>query len=178
MALEGIGKLGVDDGRVQLVVFLVGRELYGVDIVKTREILRLLPIRSLPNTPPFLEGVATVRGELIPIIDLRKRFASGSAGPERDARIVVLRSEEAVDIGVIVDAVCEIAVVETADLKAAPPLLTMLDAAYLLGIAERKDGGAVAIIDTDKLLSSTERSVVNRARLLADADADTADGLP
>ena len=90
----------------QLVVFDLSTEAYGVDIGAVREIIRLQDITRVPRTPEFVEGVINLRGKVIPVVDLRKRFGLPAEDESKENRIVVV-DIGAQDIGVIVDAVTE-----------------------------------------------------------------------
>ncbi len=91
----------------QLVVFNLGGEVYGVDIAVVREIIHIQPITRVPGTPHSVEGVINLRGSIIPVVDLRKRFQLDIVQRGKDTRIVVVSCRDQ-DIGVIVDSVAQV----------------------------------------------------------------------
>ncbi len=96
----------------QLVVFYLGGEAYAVDITAAREIIQMQPITGLAGTAHFIEGVMNLRGRVVTVIDLRKRFGLGGVERSKESRIVVLNIEGQV-IGIIVDSVTEVLLVPT-----------------------------------------------------------------
>ena len=119
---------------MQLVIFDLGEETYGVDIGSVWEIIRIQEITKVPRTPEFVEGVINLRGKVIPVIDLRKRFGFMKAEATKDSRIVVVDIAGS-DIGVVVDAVTEVLRLHS-DSVEPPTGVTTSDSAYLLGIAK------------------------------------------
>ncbi len=123
---------------MQLVIFDLGEETYGVDIGSVREIIRIQEITKVPRTPEFVEGVINLRGKVIPVIDLRKRFGFMKAEATKDSRIVVVDINGS-DIGVVVDAVTEVLRLNTDSVEPPTGVTTTSDSAYLLGIAKLED---------------------------------------
>ena len=97
----------IETDELQLVIFDLAAETYGVDIGSVREIIRMQETTKVPRTPDFVEGVINLRGKVIPVIDLRKRFGFKRAEATKDTRIVVV-DIDGNDIGVVVDAVTEV----------------------------------------------------------------------
>jgi len=92
---------------LQLVVFRLAKEEYGLPITKVQEINRLVPITKLPQTPSFMEGIINLRGRIIPVIDLRKRFSLAISEHNDDTRIIIVEVSGQT-VGIIVDAVTEV----------------------------------------------------------------------
>lgn len=139
----------------QLVVFELQGELYGVDIHQVREIIRVPAITHVPRTPDFVEGVVNLRGTVIPILDLRKRFGFNEGGDDADRRIVVVEMEDKT-LGVIVDAVREVLLVDEETIEPPSPYIVTMDSQYIVGVA-RLEEHLVILLDLNQVLSAGER---------------------
>ena len=149
----------------QLVVFDLAAEGYGVDIGVVREIIRLQDITKVPRTPDFVEGVINLRGKVIPVVDLRKRFALPIAEESKDHRIVVVDIGTQ-DIGVVVDAVTEVLRIGTESVEPPSSVITDADSEYLLGIAKLTDR-MIILLDLQKVLSDTEMGTLSEMSMAA-----------
>lgn len=139
----------------QLVVFELNGELYGVDIHQVREIIRVPAITHVPRTPEFVEGVVNLRGTVIPILDLRKRFGFSEGEDGVDRRIVVVEMEDKT-LGVIVDAVKEVLLVDEEAIEPPSPYIVTVDSQYIVGVARLEDR-LVILLDLNQVLSAGER---------------------
>lgn len=142
-----------DEAERQLVVFDLAGEAYGVNIGTVREIIRMQAVTHVPETPDFVEGVINLRGRVIPVVDLRKRFALATSEHTSDSRIVVV-DIAGHDIGVIVDAVTEVLRVAGASIESASALITTEDSYYMDGIAKIGDR-LLILLDLDRVLQLT-----------------------
>ena len=142
----------------QLVVFDLASEGYGVDIGAVREIIRMQEITRVPKTPEFVEGVINLRGKVIPVIDLRKRFGLHVAEQNKDNRIVVVDIGKQ-DIGVIVDAVTEVLRISTDSVEPPTSVITSADSDYLLGIA-KLENRLIILLDLESVLSKEEKETL------------------
>ena len=140
----------------QLVVFDLSSEAYGVDIGAVREIIRLQDITKVPRTPEFVVGVINLRGKVIPVVDLRKRFGLPVEEESKENRIVVV-DIGAQDIGVVVDAVTEVLRIATESVEPPASVITTADSEYLLGIA-KLDSRLIILLDLERVLTETEHS--------------------
>jgi len=147
----------------QLVIFDLATEAYGVDIGAVREIIRMQDITRVPRTPEFVEGVINLRGKVIPVIDLRKRFALPVTEQNKDNRIVVV-DIGGQDIGVVVDAVTEVLRIAADSVEPPSSVITSADSEYLLGIAKLEDR-LIILLDLERVLSDEERNVLSDKRL-------------
>ncbi len=138
----------------QLVVFDLSTEAYGVDIGTVREIIRLQDITRVPRSPEFVEGVINLRGKVIPVVDLRKRFGLPAEVESKENRIVVV-DIGAQDIGVIVDAVTEVLRIATESVEPPASVITTADSEYLLGIA-KLDSRLIILLDLEQVLTEAE----------------------
>lgn len=135
----------------QLVLFDLGGEVYGVDIAAVHEIIRMQPITRVPKAPFYVEGVINLRGKVIPVVDMRKRFGLAKVEQTKDNRIVVVDSSGQ-NIGIIVDAVTEVLRIPADSVETPSEIITTTDSDYLLGIAKRDDT-MIILLDLDKVLS-------------------------
>lgn len=142
----------------QLVVFDLATESYGVDIGAVREIIRMQEITNVPRTPEFVEGVINLRGKVIPVVDLRKRFGLPIGDKSAENRIVVV-DIGGQDIGVIVDAVNEVLRIFTDSVEPPSSVITTADSDYLMGIAKVEDR-LLILLDLESVLSAEERAIL------------------
>ena len=139
----------------QLVVFQVGAEFYGVDIARVHEIIRLQTVTRVPRAPSFVEGVINLRGKVIPVVDLRRRFGLPTADHTRASRIVVVEIGDQV-VGVVVDGVSEVLRVNGATVEPPSPVVAGIDSEYIHGIAKLSDR-LVILLDLDRVLAQSDR---------------------
>lgn len=145
----------------QLVVFQLAGETYGVDINWVHEIIRMQPITKLPRTPHFIEGVINLRGRIIPVIDLRKRFGLPTAEETQNSRIMVVEMA-GVTVGMIVDAVSEVLRLPTNSIEPPPPMMHGIDIAYLQGVGKWEER-LVILLDLEKVLNRGEQEQLREA---------------
>ncbi|MPM80801.1 Chemotaxis protein CheW [bioreactor metagenome] len=138
---------------LQLVVFRLATEEYGLPITKVQEINRLMPITKLPQTPNFMEGIINLRGRIIPVIDLRKRFELAVEDYTDDTRIIVV-DFNGQTVGVIVDAVTEVVRLTSGNIEP-PPNNSVLDARYIQGVG-KMDNRLLILLDVDQIFTSQE----------------------
>lgn len=141
------------DQELQLVIFRLAQEEYGLPITKVQEINRLVPITKLPQTPPFMEGVINLRGRIIPVIDLRKRFALEVSEHNDDSRIIIVEVCGQI-VGVIVDAVAEVVRIAATSIEPPPPSF-ILEAKYIQGVGKLEDR-LLILLEIDQILTTQE----------------------
>jgi len=147
----------------QLVVFGLASELYGVEIGRVQEIIRMQVITEVPRAPQFVEGVINLRGGIIPVVDLRKRFGMGDEAHDKDTRIVVVEMGGQ-RVGLVVDRVSEVLRVPKSDIEPPSALVTTVDSAYLRAIAKLEDR-LVILLDLDRVLNIDEQELLARTDL-------------
>ncbi len=137
---------------MQLVGFVIGREMFGVDILMVQEIIRETPITPIPNAPDFIEGVINLRGNIIPVIDLRRRLNLRQAeAPDGNIWIMILNVEGRVT-GFIVDAVTQVLKVPANSIKPPPDIVVSgLHSQYITGVC-RIDQRLLILLDFDRIL--------------------------
>ncbi len=138
---------------LQLVVFTLATEEYALPITRVQEINRIVAITKLPQTPDFMEGIINLRGRLIPVIDLRKRFSLAIADYTDDSRIIVVEIGNQT-VGIIVDAVTEVVRLQSDSIEP-PPMAFAIDAQYIQGVG-KLDNRLLILLDLDRTLSTNE----------------------
>lgn len=139
----------------QLVVFDLANEVYGINIGTVREIIRMQTVTFVPDAPPFVKGVINLRGRVIPVVDLRRRFGLPETEPTPESRVLVVDIAGS-DIGVIVDAVTEVQRIPEASIEEASALVTTEDSYYIEGIAKVEDR-LLILLDLDRALGADVR---------------------
>jgi purine-binding chemotaxis protein CheW len=134
--------------------FFLGDEEYGVEILKVREIIGLLPITRVPRTPQAVRGVINLRGKVIPVVDLRAHFDM-EPGQDTERTCIVVVQAHGTEFGLVVDRVSEVASIDAADVEAAPEFGARVDTGYLLGMA-KTEGRVRLLLDLDRVLSVRE----------------------
>lgn len=141
-----------DAGTRQFLTFTIGEEEYGVDIMIVREIKGWTEITRLPNTPEFMRGVMNLRGLIIPIFDLRMRFARGQTKASAKHVVIIMAVGER-NIGILVDAVSDILDVNAREIKPAPSTDSTEEAGYINGLISLEDR-MVVLLDTAQLFDT------------------------
>ncbi|KKM12437.1 chemotaxis protein CheW [Clostridiales bacterium PH28_bin88] len=139
----------------QLVVFQLAGETYGIDISSVHEIIRMQTITEVPRTPDFVEGVINLRGKIVPVIDLHKRFGLPVGEETQNSRIMVVEVN-GVTVGMIVDSVSEVLRLPVANIEPPPPMLSSVDVAYLRGVGKWQEQ-LIILLDLDKVLYDHEQ---------------------
>jgi len=158
------------DDTVQLVTFQVGTGEYGLDINVITEVIRPIKITPLPRMPKFIEGVINLRGVIIPIVDLRKRFALSEVRNDlRKMRMLITKGavnsaarEEAKLLGLVVDGVQEVLHVPKNDIAPSPEAATGEQADFITGMGKVGDR-LIILLDITRILSQQERSALAEA---------------
>lgn len=142
----------------QLVVFSLANEFFGIDIATVQEIVRMQTVTRLPNTPDFMEGVTNLRGKVIPVIDLRKRFGLPRQEHTGATRIIVVEIHGII-AGMIVDAVQEVLRVPADQIEPLNEIKSQVSAEYLLGVAKVEDR-LIVLLDLNKIWGLEEAQVM------------------
>lgn len=146
-AVERVGEI------VQLAAFMVGDEEYVVDIQRTREIIRMLPITPVRHGPRYVKGVISLRGSVIPVVDMRQRF--GLVSDENPKKKIVILTIHGRSIGLIVDRVTEVVRVPRSAIRPAPRLLAAEAAPFFAGVCEYH-GRTLILLNVRSTVSSEE----------------------
>lgn len=139
---------------IQLVTFNMGTEEYAVDILKVQEINRMSEIAKVPNAPSYVEGVINLRGRVIPVVSLGKRFKFAERDRDEQSRIMIM-DIQGITIGVIVDSVSEVLRIPANTVDPAPNIATEMGNEFIKGIAKMEDR-LIILIDMDLLIEHSE----------------------
>jgi len=147
------------------LTFSLDREEYGIGILKVKEIIGMIRITPIPQTPDFVKGVVNLRGKVIPVVDLRLRFGMEATDyTERTCIIVVeIHSREGfLPVGIVVDSVTEVLNIRSVDIEDTPQFGVSLNTDYILGMA-KAGGGVKILLDIDQVLTSDELVLLENA---------------
>ncbi len=144
---------------LQLVSFNIGSEEFGVEILKVQEINRMVEITRVPQAPHYVEGVINLRGKVIPIIDLRKRFSLDVKEYDKNTRIVVVDINGNI-MGMIVDAVSEVLRLSSSTIEPPPEIVTGVNAEYIKGVAKLEDR-LLIFLDLSKVVNAAELATLS-----------------
>lgn len=147
------------------LTFSLAAEEYGVNILKIKEIIGMLPITAVPQTPKFVKGVMNLRGKVIPVVDLRLRFDIKAMEYTELTCIIVVEIEGTVNtilMGVVVDSVSEVLNIKNKEIEDPPSFGTKLNIDYILGMGKMEDGVKI-LLDIDKILGNEELCIVEKA---------------
>src|SRR5271157_5632851 len=142
------------DKDIQIVGFRIGRETFGLPIAMVREIVRVPEITSVPNAPDYIEGVINLRGRIIPIVDLRKRFGEKSFEPSKKNRIVVVELETRA-IGLIVNSASEVLRIPPSEIEEPHNVFKEGELNYITGVG-KLNGRLVILLDLNRILQRGE----------------------
>ena len=145
----------------EMLVFRLGNEEYGVDILKVQEIRGYEKVTPIPRSPDYLKGVVNLRGTIVPVVDLRVKF--GMADPTYDSvTVVIVLRIAGRTIGAVVDGVSDVVQLAPKDVRDAPSLGAMVDSSYLAGVATQ-GGRMILVVDIEKLLSAGELALLGES---------------
>ena len=153
------------DREGKYLTFTMASEEYGIGILKIKEIIGMMPVTPVPQTPEHVKGVINLRGKVIPVVDLRLRFGMESIDyTDRTCIIVVEIAGQAgtVQIGIVVDAVSEVLNIKGEDVEDTPTFGIKLNTEYILGMAKMEGGGKI-LLDIDQVLSTQEIVALEKA---------------
>ena len=145
----------------QLVVFGLGKEEFGIDISRVREIVKLQNITTIPQSMDFVEGIVNLRGQIVPIVDLCKRFlvADRSESVDAERRIIVVNMSGQ-NIGILVDGVSEILRIPDESIEPTPPIVASgISSDFIRGVA-KVDGRLIIFLDLDRIFSAEEQEAL------------------
>ena len=155
----------VSEKEEKYLTFVLAGEEYGIGILKIKEIIGMMPITTVPQTPEFVKGVINLRGKVIPVMDLRLRFGMEAIDYTERTCIIVVEIEGSagtVQIGIVVDSVSEVLNIKVEDIEETPTFGTKLNTEYILGMA-KMEGGVKILLDIDRVLSTNEIGLLEKA---------------
>jgi purine-binding chemotaxis protein CheW len=154
-------KSAVREAAREILVFVLGAEEYGVDILKVQEIRGYDKVTPIPSAPDYLKGVVNLRGVIVPILDMRVKFRLPEVRYDQFTVVVILRIASRV-IGLVVDGVSDVIALTASEIREAPHLGSVVDSSFIAGLATQDDR-MVLLLDIEKLLSTGELNLLNRA---------------
>ena len=155
-----VDKTHPKDAEIQLVVFQLSDEEYGAAIGQVQEIVNLGKVTRMPKAPAFVEGIINLRGRVVPIIDIRKRFDLAPKERDKNARIMVVLVEGQA-MGIVVDSISEVLRLPKEDIEPPPQIIGDISATYLKGVGKVGDR-LVVLLDLDKVLTIEEVSELKK----------------
>jgi len=150
----------------QLVTFQLGEELYGVNIMDVKEIVRVQAIRTIPNAPTYVEGIFNLRSEIIPIINLHKRFHLRKLVSSEEDELLsgfVILDIDGMKLGVIIDRISRVVTIEKEDIQPPPQMFSGIGAEYIQGVVRQEDGYLI-ILDIRDLFNPKELQKIAELR--------------
>ena len=145
----------------QYVVFNLDKEEFGIDIMNVKEIIPYQESIHVPNTPQFIEGIINYRGNVIPIINLKRRFKLDIGETTKDTRIIVISLNEK-DIGFIVDEASQTLRLDENEIDPAPDIISGVDRKYIIGVGKIDDNRLLILIDLEKILTDDEKDEIEK----------------
>jgi len=150
-----------DNAGNEFLVFRLGTEEYGIEILKVQEIRGYDRVTRIANTPAFIAGVTNLRGVIVPIVDLRVKFELASAEFDDNTVVIVLSLDSGRVVGIVVDGVSDVLALNAEQIKPAPEYTVTLSTQYLLGLGSL-DERMLILVDIEKLLNSEEMELIER----------------
>ena len=150
------------DREGKYLTFALANEEYGIGILKIKEIIGMMPITAVPQTPDFVKGVINLRGKVIPVTNLRRRFGMEEIEYNDRTCIIVVEIEGRdgdIEVGIVVDSVSEVLNIKAEEIEDTPAFGTKLDTEYILGMA-KTEGSLKILLDIDKIMSSKEMTLL------------------
>ncbi|MCL1836929.1 MAG: chemotaxis protein CheW [Treponema sp.] len=150
----------------QLVTFQLGEELYGINIMDVKEIVRVQDIRAIPNAPTYVEGIFNLRSEIIPIINLHKRFHLKKLVSSEEDELLsgfVILDIDGMKLGIIIDRISRVITIEREDVQPPPQMLSGIGAEYIQGVV-RQEQGYLIILDIRDLFNPKELQKIAELR--------------
>jgi purine-binding chemotaxis protein CheW len=152
------GVMAENDSHLQLVTFQLGEEYYGISIMEVKEIQRLQETRTIPNAPSYVEGIFKIRSDIIPVINLHKRFHLRKAEMSEEDRLlggIVILDIDGMRLGIIIDKISRVVTIQEEQIQPPPQMISGIGAEYIQGVVKQENGYLI-ILDIRKLFSSRE----------------------
>ncbi|ADJ64469.1 MULTISPECIES: chemotaxis protein CheW [Herbaspirillum] len=157
--LSGFGEKTDSNGN-EFLAFTLGKEEYGIDILKVQEIRGYEAVTRIANSPDFIKGVVNLRGIIVPIVDMRIKFQLGEPTYDQFTVVIILNIGGRV-VGMVVDSVSDVITLTQEQIKPAPEMGTTFDSDYLIGLGTLEQRMLI-LVDIDKLMSSAEMGLIEK----------------
>lgn len=143
-----------DDSIIQWVTFHLENEKYGIKVMQVQEVLRMTEIAPVPGAPHYVLGIINLRGNVVTVVDTRRRFGLPDAEADDETRIVIIEADNNV-VGILVDSVAEVVDLQASEIETAPNVGNDESSKYIQGVSSRDDE-LLILVDVNKLLSDEE----------------------
>ena len=158
--MEALAEKKITEQEGKYLAFILDNETYGIEILRVREIIGLMDVTTVPQTPEYMKGVINLRGKVIPVIDLRLKF-SMQEKEHTDETCVIVVEVNNTSIGIIVDSVSEVLEITRGEIEESPHFGQDIDTSYIMGLGKVKEK-IVILLDIEEILSSEELDMVNQ----------------
>ena len=145
----------VEDPVVQWVTFVLNNETYGIEVLHVQEVLKVIEITPVPGSPEFVLGVINLRGNVVTVVDTRKRFGLPPIKTSESSRVIIIESGEQV-VGLMVDSVAEVVYLHASEIERVPTIGREEQARYIQGVRSRDDG-LLILVDIDRLIANEDQ---------------------
>jgi len=162
-----IARLETEELR-QFISFSVGQEEYGLELLRVKEVIRVREITWLPKAPSFVKGIINLRGDVIPIVDLRDKFGLAASAETAQTRVIVVEVSGQL-VGMVVDSASQVVRIPTAQIDPPPPVLGGFSQDFITGVGKLEDK-LVILLNVDSLLTREEQNALSA---IADAKGTT-----
>lgn len=159
MTLLGVFKMA----EKQFVIFKLDEEEYGIDIINVKEIGTYKEPVNIPNSPDFIEGIINYRGEVIPIVNLKKRFNLNGLVIGKNTRVIIINIKDK-QVGFVVDEASQTIRLDESDIEKTPEMVTKVNLEYITGVG-KKDDRLILMIDLEKVLTDNEKQKISTLEL-------------
>ena len=159
--MSNVTKLAGEPSGQEFLVFTLGDEEYGIDILKVQEIRGYDQVTRIANTPEFIKGVTNLRGVIVPIVDLRVKFSQGDVDYDDNTVVIVLNLGQRV-VGIVVDGVSDVLSLTADQIRPAPEFAVTLSTEYLTGLGALGERMLI-LVNIEKLLNSDEMALLDIA---------------
>ena len=159
--MSNVTKLAGEPSGQEFLVFTLGDEEYGIDILKVQEIRGYDQVTRIANTPEFIKGVTNLRGVIVPIVDLRVKFSQGDVDYDDNTVVIVLNLGQRV-VGIVVDGVSDVLSLTVDQIRPAPEFAVTLSTEYLTGLGALGERMLI-LVNIEKLLNSDEMALLDIA---------------
>jgi purine-binding chemotaxis protein CheW len=156
-----VDSIGSSGSGQELLTFTLGKEEYGIEILKVQEIRGYEAVTTIPNSPDYIKGVINLRGVIVPIVDLRIKFNLGSAEYNQFTVVIILSVANRV-VGVVVDSVSDVLALTNDQLRPPPELGTTMDASYIVGLGALQDRMLI-LVDIERLITSRDLGLMDQS---------------
>lgn len=146
----------------EYLTFKLGTEAYGLEILKVQEIRGYDAVTQIANTPDFIKGVVNLRGQIVPIVDLRIKFHLGNVEYDEFTVVIILNLSGRV-VGIVVDGVSDVMALQNEQIRDVPALVTSIDTKYIVGLAT-VESQMLILVDIEQLMGSEDMALLERAK--------------